>query len=342
MKDFLVTLGSLLKRYIVWQVRGILPLLIIAGIVASVIVAPAVSSALGQGRVLWTAAEMAATMDKAYDKLPLIPLIPDGEVKDLNTEDYGGSFQCWGIKTNSELLCKFTLEVLPYYYYEGLHGENDAVWPASIAFIPGDGQYHFHILGRASCAGHYAILNYRSQNYASPWNDATSILATLVHELGHVQGVCGEPVGYMEASNQVLTFEILAAMANHGNHYAVRPLVKELRDSSLSYVEAELIDTPLYPVFKLWKHLTINTTFEERARVAKSRRYWANKQDELEYIIRSYGAVPYTLYASTVSSPPYITPKLQLIEWGQTLVLDDLAYFINNLDKHVNSVLESK
>lgn len=325
------------KKFVVWEARALLPLLVVSLLAGVVVHRQNINDTFFNIRTLIGAATFAYKMDKAYDRLPSIPLKPNNGNYPIVSEDYGGLFSCWGMMTNSETLCKFTLEALPYFYYEGLHGEDGAVIPSLMALVPGLGVTHFHVGGRASCVGAMMTLNYRYMNYTSPWNDADSLLAILIHELGHIQGVCGQPADLMEASNQVLTVEVLAGMANHNNHYAVKPLVKELRDFGLDYIHVQTYGTHWEGVYQALTNKYIFTTFGEQSRRAKSGRYWAEYPDELKYILTAYGAMPYRLIGATRQRPDQRTDELQLVYWGQTLVLDDLVYFLEHLDEHVQN-----
>lgn len=312
----------------------LLILAIVAAVAGGITYWPQFSGRANKAGLVLQAAYRAWKWDRAYDS------IPPEKIFDEDTEIYSESspMMIWGIQTNSYALVKWVIEILPYFTREGIADE--VTVPDAAIYMPDTSdRYHFNIAGLARCGG-YFLLNWRYHNDVSPWYDRTE-LATIVHELGHVQGVCvyslfatQEQTSLMEASNQVATVEVLAAMANDGNEYATRALLDELRGWAMSYVRVEAYENEVGWLYEFYANRLIYNSPEERSRHARSLRFWADKNDDLMYIIRSYSVRPYQWAMLGVEAPNNKTMRLfgeggQLD--GRQIVMDDLKYFMSHV-----------
>lgn len=282
------------------------------------------------------AAYRAYKWDQALDRLP------EYKIWDAPEEIFSEQrpMEFWGITTNSRQLARWTLEIVPYWEREGI--VETAVYPTVAAYVPGPcPRYHFQIAGRA--APHLGVyhINYRYYNPASPWVDRSE-LGTIVHELGHIQGIATmDPLDVMEASNQVATLEVLAAMANDGNYYATQALLKDLRGMAMGYLRTELREANLGWLYSFYARNVIYNTFEERAAGERGARFWADKQDDLDWLIHAYSATPYRWAMASVQREDNMSRPLLLGPSGEywRIELDDLDYFLRHTEQHVRAAL---
>lgn len=290
---------------------------------------PNITGSINQVGLVGQAMYRARKFDKIVERIPQRSLwdAPDDVFEEQFSEAY--LMNHWGIKTNSIALARWVMEILPYYVREGV--AQDPVVPGVIAYYPSaEDRYHFNISGIATHG--LFFLNYRYHNFASPWYGADE-LGTIVHELGHVQGVMPrdikdeEEVREMEASNQVCTVEVLAAMSNDGNVYATRALAVELRGWSMAYSRHYLNKWGLGWVYELYNTRAIYTKPDERAGHARGLRFWEDKEDELENILYAYSVVPYRWAFMGVEHGETI-PLVGGIVQNRRIEMDDLAYWI--------------
>lgn len=285
------------------------------------------------------ALDFATRMDRLYDALPDKPIpIRDGG---YITEEV---FPQWEVLTNSRDLELVAEDVLPYFGYEfGWY----TIRPYGIAFVPFQGPAAFHVLGRASCEYSIAIFNFRYANPLSTLYQHDSLLPTIVHELGHVQGVCTWlpwQVAEMEAANQVATWEVLAAMANHGNAYAVKPLAAELRDAALSYARSVMRERKVEGLYDWYVRTFLLTTLEEQSKRDKARRFWEQDPETLDYILKAYGRKPWEMLTAGLAHPRHEVASIHYPNWQLllaprwegnyevTIRVDDLDYFLRHLE----------
>lgn len=262
--------------------------------------------------------------------------IPNRKLWDIPSEDFTGDRAdqvIHGIKTNSRALVQWTIEIVPYFVREGVVGK--ARYPSMAAYKTGlTDRYHFHIAGQAMCVFHGGYwLNYRYHNPVSPWADRNEF-ATLVHELGHVQGICGPPTDIMETSNQVVCVEVLASMANDGNAYATKALLEELTDFAMGYLWVQAQEAGVPWLYEWFADLVIYNSFEERARRWRSRAYWEDRDEDLHYVITAYSERPYRWAMAAIDTRSKETVKLRLETW-HAIILDDLDYFLKHVRQHV-------
>jgi hypothetical protein len=269
----------------------------------------------------------------------------------------------------------WSLEVLPYFAYERL--VNYPVMPDSIAFTPYlDGMMHNHILGRAQCTDLPGLdlpktieMNLRTANPRSAWYGKSDyFLPTLIHELIHIQGVCGDGE-LSETSTQVVTLEVLASLVNHGNRAVLYPLLLELRDMALAWMNyeafqahddwikepAESRDSP-DPIeeYAEFRATIVDDAFGN-SRWEKARRFWgqdASHQSHYRYILKAYnwGVFEKLLVGfKTGEAPELYVPDYTLDRPGSYRVntnypghrdfpIDDLIYVL----KHAAELVEDR
>lgn len=240
-------------------------------------------------------------------------------------------------------------ETIPFFVYEGISWF--MVYPDVAKFTYYDsGQSHVHLLGTTNCFANEIDMNARFTNPMSPMNTDSGSIATLVHELTHAQGICFDgPRINSEASTQLVTMEVLAAMALRGNEAALYVILDELRymlvAGSAAFGDNSEIIQKVYGDDPLMV-----------ARFEKSLRYWQDTDIDRYYdIVYKYNYIPmYELLANLhkgtihgVSLPvnsscyytsfyPYdsseeMTP-LDEFRCREPLKIDDLQYLIHNLE----------
>jgi hypothetical protein len=270
--------------------------------------------------------------------------------------------------TNQYEMETWMREIVPYFEYEGMVIEGLAKYPDVIEFeYYQDGQSHNHVLGRTHCINNEMSLNARYANpYSSLYDDVGS-LSTLIHELAHIQGICyrqdhPDKIN-SESSANLVTFEILAAMANKGNKYALTTLVDDLRGLSLSsawYVaRAEGLEEQYDKLLA-----TVNDDPFEMAKSEKSQRRWESDPERLTEILHDYSYVPLVTILDGFNegeipgvhlpvnwSCDYITSFYVGSYYGvdengnektecvsEPLIIDDLAYVIAHMDELVGAI----
>jgi hypothetical protein len=137
-------------------------------------------------------------------------------------------------------------EILPWFQTEGVVAR--VVVPKAVVTdtFTRDGFANNHLLAAGSCWFDSVVVNSRVFNPTSSWYRRPDFLATLVHELAHVQGICiGTDATQVEASAQMAALEVMAAMANDGNKPMARALVFELRQIALDALEYEAWGNPI-------------------------------------------------------------------------------------------------
>lgn len=295
----------------------------LAGLLAAGAVVVAIASAPFTGGAGSTAAErMALKIDAALD---------------LMEEPEGFS------SIDLELVWPF--EIAPYFEYEGLTDSFRGV-PA-VTFQPqADGQSHNHLAGYTYC-GDEVWLNVRYINWVSTWYNRPDSLGTLVHEMVHTLGgdFCSRNSERAESRTQLATLEVLAAMANHGNYYALYAVLDELRDVALSTVWAESIKANDLDRFRAFRERIFPNDAVREARFEKAVRYWSSDPGTLRAILTKYSVVVFNDLLDGEFEAVLPRPRSS---WGggtngpQTVLLDDLMYVIEHAEEMATDSEEDK
>lgn len=231
-------------------------------------------------------------------------------------------------------LLYWTREVLPMFEYEGT--VTRTAEPMQIVWINYlEGRRHNHVGGQSNCTT-WVVMNGRYINQYSTWHERASWIATLTHELGHLQQgpiICDlYSSEILETSNQLQTWEVLAGLANQGNDLATVGLLYEVRSVALR--AAESIDPDRFEVaYSQYYHLDP----EQIARHLKSSRYWSAYPDDLAYILSAYSRHPLNLVFQFRFSQE-IT-GLALNNKTKSLVMDDFYYWLAHAEELTNQIL---
>lgn len=235
----------------------------------------------------------------------------------------------WGIETNSQWLIDWTTKIVPAIVYENA-SVGDGIYPSAVIFIPYAGIRSFHIGG--STISDYLVVFVNERYLTDPsWNDEREVLATLVHELVHVQGftfVNGEPEQF-EAFTQAATLETLAGMCNYKTPLACSAFWNETQTYARVSFRLELnkrgLDWLYDPIANiLWREPS------DIPAAAKSERYWATDPEGLAYIDLAYYQAPWEIildgtnhnqYLSTGMCIPGPTCYIQLMPFDDSRAL---------------------
>lgn len=262
--------------------------------------------------------------------------------------------------STQEDLINWTIEVLPFFSYE------DAIdkvrVPDAVFYSPFNGNQHFHVSGRSNCED-WAVLNYRFANEHSSWYGKATMLGTLVHELVHVQQgqLCDEDEGApresIENTAQIVMLEVLAAMANDNNYDAARVLVEELRYFGMGTAKSIALRNDREYLFD-YLFTQIHDYDEVRAAQRdKSKRQWAPRMDELEWILQTYVETPMNIMFNSINNDKDIyglalpdtmlsyeeieeNKKYKIVTTARYFRLDDLAYFLDHAEDMVPDIIE--
>jgi len=199
----------------------------------------------------------------------------------------------WGMQTNSPWLTTWVKKIVPAFGYEKVCAVPK--YPRSIGFTPNPGYRSFHIAGFARPFLADAWLNERFL-IDGRWNDARDALATLTHELIHLQGggyIVGEPEEF-ENRTQAATVETLAAMCNYGEETACRAFWQEYEGYTRIVFRLMLEDAGHGDWYNRIANLLWRDSMDERA-AEKASRFWAEDPDQLDYIYRAYYLGPWKI-----------------------------------------------
>lgn len=282
-----------------------------------------------------------------------VPTIPDNEAAELayRLDKLLDAIPEQTIEVTPVAIKEWTFEILPFFEYEGIVGA--AIRPESVLLTPYlEAMEHSHVLGRAYCTpagGGPVEINARVANKRSAWYGRPSFLATLVHELGHIQGggLCSDNSDETESTTQLVTLEVLAAIANGGNGVALLSVLDELRDMLMGAVHYEALLGKIEGWEKFRAEIYSDT--DEIARSEKSKRRWRSDPALLKEILYKYSWIPVQKILKGL--PEQKIPRLllgepewdgELIPYGapqpRPLEIDDLAYVIEHAEELVEPI----
>lgn len=209
--------------------------------------------------------------------------------------DYTGSMgydpnYIYGMYSNSGWVAEQVRLIIPFMAYEGLIEQGQ--YPGIAFWAPKADMQSIHVLGWASTREAQLPVFLNERMLIGPNGvDGRRILGVLVHELIHQQGGAfshGTNVE-REAATQAATIEVLAAMCNYRDELACRAFWYEIEDLARSSLRARMNTSAGY-------RLIMNVLFrdaEDERSARKSRRFWADKPEQLQYIVKAYGQYPW-------------------------------------------------
>lgn len=257
---------------------------------------------------------------------------------------------------SAELMHNLALEALPFFEYEGLNVL--ATFPMLADLYPyQDAESHSHTAGQSDCAGY--VLNYRYANPFSSWHNEGTWVATAIHEMVHVQqgSLCAEVDNYyIEQTAEIVSLEVMAAMVNYGNRDMTYALVRKLRGMAASAAYGIALNAGELEKYEALRAQMLDDPYQD-AGYNKSRRWWVDDPERLNFILQAYSVVPLErivqaiLYNDSAVEGLIIPPgqvfalkhsKSTYIP-GPPFILDDLAYFLEHAEELVDRyILEEK
>jgi len=208
---------------------------------------------------------------------------------DYNLSAFYNPQMTWGIQTNSIYLTELARRIVPYFVYEGVLEEAAENYPEAVYISPQPGYRSFHILGTANGQYKAVMINERFLIEEARL-DGRQILATMVHELTHLQEgkFYGGPPHWelpnvYEANTQSVTIEVLAAMCYHNDEMACKAFWDEIFAYSRGAFRMRLRRWKLENLYEpISSFLWYDKAMENRAE--KSMRYWNGHEDRRKHL----------------------------------------------------------
>ena len=234
---------------------------------------------------------------KAGEKIPFLDNEEEGYTRGFKVDEK--SIYTYGIKTNNIWAAEYTRLIIPYMLYE--HATPNPIYPDSVGVLPFVGNQSFHVAGRMFPSENSVLLNER-YFLDTRWNDQRRALATLVHELVHIQRgafIDGESAEF-ESATSTATAEILAAMCNYGDELACKAFWHDIESLARTSLLLQLNEYGLLNVYETWAKLFWRDYAQQDA-YNKSTRYWSNDMEGLMILRSKYNLVPWQNILAGVS-----------------------------------------
>lgn len=218
-------------------------------------------------------------------------------------------------------------EITPFYYYEGI---TDSTRLPPSKWLQYEDEAHFHVAGRYYGFNGLVTVNARHVNPYSPKWYKRSYLATLVHEIGHAEGILTG--SNMEATNQLATLEVLAAMVRDQNVYALPAFIEALQDYAESYAYSLAIQNGRLGDYMKYVETRPGGVWS-LATFERSLDHWRQNWAELERILVNYGQVPFLFVIGALGDADGHTlcSLDALPNDTDCLALNDTAWVLKNL-----------
>ena len=261
--------------------------LLIAAALVAIAALAAAAYAGHQARPILRDIAIAMLADKLQG--PDIPL-PDDFDLDVNE-----LVLTWDTRTNSEWITQRSYEIVPFLALEKL--VFPATYPTVQLHVPLVNQSSFVIAGQANSYGNesFTRLNTRFMD------NQQDIIATLTHELIHIQGgyfldapkdYDGERSPFIESRTSTATLEVLAAMCNYGDEVSCSAFWRDMETMARRSVQAKAYRNGLGWLYEDWADRFLRTP-RERGRAEKMDRFWAANREEQLTIVTKYGELPW-------------------------------------------------
>jgi len=224
----------------------------------------------------------------------------------------------WDTRSNSKAIVHMAYEILPFFAVEGV--SDGSHYPSVILVVPLVAEPSFVIAGQAGETpnGPMVRLNERFLN------DRAGLLATLTHELIHIQGgyFLNPPAGitgldrsyFIESRTSTATLEVLAAMCRYGNPVACQAFWGDLESMSRRSLQAKAGRAGLLGLYEWWASAFLRDD-EGDLRGEKMDRFWSSRRAEQQQIIERYGELPWEEQVLPgICGKPLITGTLRQID----------------------------
>ena len=233
----------------------------------------------------------------------------------------------WDTRSNSKAIVHMAYEILPFFALERVSDASH--YPAVVLVVPLVAEPSFVIAGQAgeTSAGSMVRINDRFLN------DRAQLLATLTHELIHIQGgyFLEPPEGiedldrsyFIESRTSTATLEVLAAMCRYGNPVSCQAFWGDLEILARRSLQARAGRAGLLGLYERWASIFLRDDAGDM-KAEKMDRFWAGARAEQLQIIERYGELPWQEQVLPgICGQPLVTGTLRLIgeDKGHPLML---------------------
>lgn len=222
-------------------------------------------------------------------------------------------------------------EIVQYYAYEGI---SDRCYLPPVTLHVYKKDQAFHVLG--SCTMGFRPFVYLNARYANPWSPRwytrADLLAVMVHEIGHAQGIASLAQGnWTEPATQLATVEVLAAMVRDRNVYALVPLLRELQKYAEYYAMEIALREGRMEEYRAHIGRVANNRYEI-ASFERAMTHWSSRMEQLHDILTRYGRWPWIFLNAALQADGYLTRPFACVpnDTGR-IKMDDLAYVLEDL-----------
>lgn len=202
----------------------------------------------------------------------------------------------WDTRSNSKAIVRMAYDILPFFAIEGVSDASH--YPAVILVVPLVAQTSFVIAGQAGSTDNGPMVRINNRFL----NDKAQLLATLTHELIHIQGgyFLNPPEGitgldrsyFIESRTTTATLEVLAAMCRYGNPVSCQAFWGDLEILARRSLQAKAGRAGLMGLYEWWASTFLRDDIQDM-RADKMDRFWAESRGEQLQIIERYGEVPW-------------------------------------------------
>lgn len=226
-----------------------------------------------------------------------------------------------------------TVEIVGYFAYEGI---SDRCYVPVVQWQVYPRDRNFHVAGSCTMGIRPRVaLNARYANpWSSRWYNRVDMLAVLVHELAHAQGITGFDI-YVEPAAQLATVEVLAAMVRDQNPIALVPLIRELQEYAEYYAMEIALRTGRMDEYRAHVRRVANSAYDV-ASWERAMDHWAGALGQLKAILSDYGRWPWIFLVTALRSGENLTRPFPCVpnDTGQ-IELNDLVYVLEHLGELV-------
>ncbi len=238
-------------------------------------------------------------------------------------------------------LFALSAEIVPYFYYDGIVEGKEKFPFLAHTFLAG--QRNFHVAGSYSLLNGSIVINWRFINPYSAWYRRPNAYATLVHELGHAQGinlVVQDDQGRFkihddtEPANQLATLEVLAALSRSNTAWAYPAFLRELQGFADDFAFSCALRENRMDEYRAYIGRIGNNGVFSEAAFERAMDYWKDDMDTLKYILRAYGERPYVLLVGALGQKTLLTQQLDPVpNWWHRIWMNDTGWIIDNMER---------
>jgi len=224
----------------------------------------------------------------------------------------------WDTQSNSKAIIHMAYEIVPFFAVERVSDASH--YPAVILVVPLVAETSFVIAGQAGKTPNGPMVRINERFL----DDRAGLLATLTHELIHLQGgyFLDPPEGiegldrsyFIESRTSTATLEVLAAMCRYGNPVACQAFWGDLEVLARRSLQAKAGRAGLLGLYEWWASAFLRDDAGD-LRGEKMDRFWEGNRTEQQQIIERYGELPWEEQVLPgICGQPLITGTLRQID----------------------------